>query len=174
MNERDLDHVTLRLVDGSYESHPTGLKRLVVVPAGAHVRIEGKPYRGIIELRVTPFGTVRAINWIEMENYLLGVVPAELGPEVWPQLEALKAQAVAARTYALRNRGQFEEEGFDLCDTPRCQVYEGVSVEHPLSNRAIRATQHEYVAYEGKPIVALYTATCGGHTENGEEIFSDE
>ena len=54
-----------------------------------------------MELRVSSYGQVRPINWVELEQYLLGVVPAELGPEVWPQLEALRAQAIAARTYAL-------------------------------------------------------------------------
>jgi stage II sporulation protein D len=69
----------------------------------------------VIELRISPYGTVRAIDWIEREAYLRGVVPAELGPEIWPQLDALKAQAVAARTYLQANLGQFAREGFDLC-----------------------------------------------------------
>ena len=81
------------------------------------------------------FGELRPINWVGLEQYLLGVVPAELGPEVWPEPQALRAQAVAARTYVWRNRGQFADEGFDLCATPRCQVYHGVDVEHPMSDR---------------------------------------
>jgi len=166
--------VTLRLVDESYDSFASGLNRVAIVPRkGSHLEVDGKPYRGLIELRVSPFGTVRPINWIEIERYLLGVVPAELGPEVWPELEALRSQAVAARTYAWRNLGQFEDEGFDLCATPRCQVYEGMKVEHPLSDRAVHGTRGEVLFHEGKPIIALYTATCGGHTENGGEIFSE-
>lgn len=170
-----LTGLALRLVDASYASFPTGLARLAVVPGGNdRVEVGGKPYRGVIELRLTAFGTLRAINWIELDQYLLGVVPAELGPELWPLLEAQKAQAVAARTYAWRNRRQFEEEGFDLCSTPRCQVYEGAAAEHPLSDRAVWSTRGEIVAWKGDPIVALYTATCGGHTEDGAEIFPEQ
>jgi len=166
--------VRLRLVDDSYESVAVEPRRLVVVTGKkGRIRVDGKPYRGLLELRVSPFGTVRPVNWIELEHYLLGVVPAELGPEVWPELAALQAQAVAARTYVQANLGQFEDEGFDLCATPRCQVYAGYSAEHPLSSRAVWSTKGEILVWKGEPIAALYTATCGGHTEDGNEIFPD-
>lgn len=167
--------VRLRLVDASYDSFAVALERIAVVPAeGARIEVEGKPYRGVIELRISRAGKVRPIEWIELETYLRGVVPAELGPEIWPQIEAQKAQAVAARTYAWRNLGQFEEDGYDLCATPRCQVYGGASAEHPLSDRAVAGTRGEILTFEGKPISALYTATCGGHTEDAVEIFPEE
>jgi stage II sporulation protein D len=166
--------VSLRLVDEHFDSLLTGHQRLALIPlSGGFVDVEGTLYRGVIELRVTGYGTVRAINWVNLEKYLLGVVPAELGPEVWPEIEALKAQAVAARTYAWRNRGQFGEEGYDLCATPRCQVYKGKSAEHPLSDRAVLATREMILVHEGKAIIALYTATCGGHTEDGAAIFPE-
>jgi len=166
--------VTLRLVDESYESFATELTRIAVVSlSGGRVSVQGTRYRGVIELRVSPFGTVRPINWVDLEQYLLGVVPAELGPEVWPELSALQAQAVAARTYVWRNRGQFADEGFDLCHTPRCQVYKGADAEHPLSDRAVWSTRGQIMKWKGRAIIALYTATCGGHTENGEEIFAE-
>lgn len=172
---RDVSGVTLRLVDAAYDSKATGLSRLVVVPqSGATLRVGGKPYRGVVELRADAYGSIRAVNWVELETYLRGVVPSELGPEVWPQLAALEAQAVAARTYVVANRGQFEDEGFDICATPRCQVYGGVAAEHPLSDRAIAATRGEVLVYEGKPIAALYTATCGGHTETAAEVFPEQ
>lgn len=172
---RPAEDVRLRLVDGSYNSHLTDSSRLAIVPAGRGLlRVEEETYRGVVEVRISPFGTVQAINWIELETYLLGVVPAELGPEMWPQIEALKAQAVAARTYAWRHRGQFEDQGFDMCATPRCQVYHGEGVEHPLSDRAVHATRGQILTWEGEPISALYTATCGGHTENASEIFPEE
>jgi stage II sporulation protein D len=173
---KEIRGVNLRIVDTeTYESHATGLERLAVTPSPAgRVRVEGKPYRGVVEVRISPYGTVRAVNWIDLEQYLRGVVPAELGPEVWPQLEALKAQAVAARTYAWKHLGQFEDEGFDLCATPRCQVYGGRAAEHPLTDHAVEETQGEVLTWEGQPISAMYTATCGGHTENAEEIFPEE
>jgi len=166
--------VRLRLVDESFDSRTTKAARLVVVSQSRHpVSVDGKTYRGVVELRLSPYGTIRPVNWIGLEQYLRGVVPAELGPEVWPELQALQAQAVAARTYVWRNLGQFSDEGFDLCATPRCQVYAGEGAEHPLSDRAVLATRGEIVTFRGKPIVALYTATCGGHTENGSAIFPE-
>ncbi len=170
-----VSEVRLRLVDASYESLSLEARRLAAVPLGREwIEVDEKPYRGLIELRISPFATVQPINWVELENYLLGVVPAELGPEVWPQLAALQAQAVAARTYVRANLGQFEEEGFDLCATPRCQVYGGAAAEHPLSSRAVWSTKGEILLWNGKPIAALYTATCGGHTESGVEIFPEQ
>jgi len=170
-----IEGVRVRLVDASYDTLLTDRTRLAVAPTkGGRLQVDGVDYRGILELRINDFGLVRPINWIGLESYLMGVVPAELGPEVWPQLEALKAQAVAARTYTWRNLGQFAGEGFDLCATPRCQAYGGADVEHPLSDRAVIATRAEIVTWEGDPIVAYYTATCGGHTEDGHEIFPEE
>jgi stage II sporulation protein D len=169
-----LTDVRLRLFDDSFENRITELARLAVVPASRHpIAVGEASYRGVVELSISPFGTVRPINWIGLERYLQGVVPAELGPEVWPQLQALQAQAVAARTYAWRNLGQFSDEGFDLCATPRCQVYKGVEAEHPLSNRAVWNTRGQILTWEDEPIVALYTATCGGHTEDGREVFPE-
>jgi stage II sporulation protein D len=94
-----------------------------------------------------------------------------MGPAVYPELEALKAQSIAARTYVVRNLGQYREVGFDICDTPRCQVYHGIDGEHPLTDRAIAETAGLVLAYKGEPINALYTSTCGGHTENVEGVF---
>ena len=167
---------SLRLVDtASYNSEDSGRTRLLAVPEGGRaVRVDGVSYRGVVELRIDRFANIRPVNWVELENYLQGVVPAELGPEVWPEIEALKAQAVAARTYVFKNLGQFGEDGYDLCATPRCQVYNGLPAEHPLSDRAIRATRGEILRYEGQPISAMYTATCGGHTEDAVEIFPEE
>jgi stage II sporulation protein D len=167
---------TIRLVDTtSWESVPTGLSRIALAGAGGGpVKVEDKPYRGVFEVRLNPYGKLRAVNWVGLETYLLGVVPAELGPAVWPQLEALKAQAVAARTYAWKHRGQFGDEGFDLCATPRCQVYGGKSAEHPMSDRAVWATRGEILTWRGEPITALYTATCGGHTEDAGNVFVEE
>jgi Stage II sporulation protein len=94
-----------------------------------------------------------------------------MGPEQYNQVEALKAQAVAARTYTLRNLGEFAREGYDICATPRCQVYGGMNVEHPLSDRAVAETAGQVLLYHGELVDALYSSTCGGHTENGQVIF---
>jgi stage II sporulation protein D len=167
--------VAIRLVDAAWDTRATSATRLLALPApGALLQLEGKTYRGALEFRVDASGRLRAIDWVELETYLRGVVPSELGPEVWPQLEALKAQAVAARTYALANALQFDEDGYDICATPRCQAYGGASSEHPLSDRAVLETRGEIVSWQGQPIDALYTATCGGHTEDAKEIFPEQ
>jgi stage II sporulation protein D len=94
-----------------------------------------------------------------------------MGPEQYNQVEALKAQAVAARTYTLSNLGEFSREGYDICATPRCQVYGGMGVEHPLSDRAVAETAGQVLLYKGELADALYSSTCGGHTEDVGVIF---
>jgi peptidoglycan hydrolase-like amidase len=140
------------------------------------VRVGNKDYRGEIHLVLNRRGRINVINSLPMEDYLRGVVPMELSPTGFPELEALKAQAVAARTYALSQRGRFGSEGFDLNDTAQSQVYGGFSAEHPMTNRAVEETRGMVAIYfgedgRGSPIEALYTSTCGGQTENNESIF---
>jgi stage II sporulation protein D len=132
------------------------------------VRINGKAYRGKVEVFVNARGTLSVVNVVPLEDYLLGVVPSELG---LPQLEAQKAQAVAARTYAVANLDGFGDKGFDLLPTVWSQVYQGVSIETPMGTRAVNETRGIVATYNGKPINALYTSTCGGRTENSENIF---
>ncbi len=138
---------------------------------GGGLRVEGRRYRGRIVVHLNDRGRLNVVNELPIEEYLRGVVPRELGPGEYPELEALKAQAVAARTYTLRNLGEFADEGYDLCGTPRCQVYGGMEDEHPLSDRAVAETAGEVLLYQGDPIDALYSATCGGHTEDVATIF---
>ncbi len=136
----------------------------------APVRFNEKPYRGKIEVFANTHGAVTVVNVIGLEDYVKGVVPNELS---YPALEALKAQAIAARTYALKNRGQFSSEGFDLLPTTRSQVYRGLSSETPLTTRAVDETRGVIATYNGEPINALYTSTCGGRTEDAGNIFND-
>jgi stage II sporulation protein D len=166
----------VRLVDDRWNDFLTGNDRVLVAPAraGAALKIEGDSYRGTFEIRVDRAGRLRIINILGMEEYLRGVVPNEMGPGVYPELEALKAQAVAARTYIVSNMGQFSENGYDVCDSAQCQVYKGAGTEHPLSDQAVAGTRGLILTYDGKPINALYTSTCGGHTEDGSLIFPEE
>jgi stage II sporulation protein D len=132
------------------------------------VKLNGKAYRGRIEVFVNSRGTLTVVNVVPIEDYLLGVVPRELG---LPSLEAQKAQAVAARTYAIANKNGFGTQGFDLLPTISSQVYGGVSAESTMGTQAVLQTRGIYATYNGKPINALYTSTCGGRTENSENIF---
>ncbi len=140
-------------------------------PDGGGLRVEGRRYRGTIELFLNDRGRLNVVNELSLEEYLRGVVPRELGPIAHPEIEGLKAQAVAARSYTLANLGGFAEEGYDLCGTPQCQVYGGMDDEHPLSDRAVAETAGEILVYGGRPAETLYSATCGGHTENVEHVF---
>ncbi|MCA1630096.1 MAG: SpoIID/LytB domain-containing protein, partial [Acidobacteria bacterium] len=143
----------------------------------APVRFNEKPYRGRIEVFTNLNGALTVVNVVALEDYVRGVVPNESSPGGFgggPAIESLKAQAVAARTYAVSNRGQFAAAGFDVLPTTRSQVYGGMATEHQLSSRAVEETRGVVATYRGQPINALYTSTCGGHTEDGENIFGGE
>ncbi|MEB3297886.1 MAG: SpoIID/LytB domain-containing protein [Candidatus Sericytochromatia bacterium] len=124
-----------------------------------------KWYRGILEIRP---GLV-AINELPLEDYLYGVVPYEM-PASWP-LEALKAQAVAARTYTLANLGAMAAKGYDLKPTTDHQVYGGVAKEVASTNRAVDETRGQTLVYGGKLINAFYCSAAGGYTDNAETVW---
>jgi len=138
------------------------------------VRFNDRPYRGRIEVFTNTRGVLTVVNVLGLEDYVKGVVPNELSAGGYPLLEAHKAQAIAARTYALRNRGQFMSQGYDLLPTTRSQVYRGLVSENSLSSRAVDETRGIIATYNGEPINALYTSTCGGRTEDAGNIFNDE
>lgn len=139
----------------------------------APVRFNDRPYRGRIEVFTNLRGSLTVVNELGLEDYVRGVVANELSPGGYPAIEAQKAQAIAARTYALKNRGQFMAQGFDILPTTRSQVYRGLTSENPLSTRAVDETRGMIATYQGEPINALYTSTCGGRTEDSEKIFND-
>jgi stage II sporulation protein D len=138
---------------------------LVVLPGSAPLELD-RPYRGQLELAVAA-GKLSAVNVVGLEQYLAGVVPKEM-PSSWPD-EALKAQAVAARSYALSHR--LAGKGFDLYADVRSQVYGGIAAEHPRTTAAITATKGEVLLWEGKPIDALFHSTSGGATVDAAESF---
>ena len=145
---------------------------IVLTPAGDWATaVGGRRYRGRFRIR-NGQGGLLLINELPMEEYLRGVVPVEMGPYQFPELEALKAQAVAARTYAVAHLGDHDDEGWDICATPACQAYHGAGAEHSLSDRAVQETSGIIVIHQGLPIDAMYTSTCGGHTEDAAELFS--
>jgi len=145
---------------------------VVVSSPTAFVTINDTTYRGKAEAHVNGSGSLAGINELPVEQYLYGVVPRELGPIAFPLVEAQKAQAVAARTYAIANIGRRASDGYDLRATTDDQVYGGYTAEYPLSNRAVDETAGLVATYAGKPIDALYSSTSGGHTADNEESFS--
>jgi stage II sporulation protein D len=112
------------------------------------------------------------VNRLPLEEYLYGVVPSEM-PASWP-VEALKTQAVAARTYVLSNLGQYESEGFDVLSTTASQVYGGVEDETPSGNQAVNETRGKVVTYASKLITAYYCSSAGGLTESGADAWGRE
>ena len=121
-------------------------------------------YRGILEFRPDTFGGLNAINAVSLEDYVAGVVARE-SPSSWPA-EALKAQAVAARTYAITTSKA--GAGFEHYADTRSQVYGGVAAETESTNAAVAATRGQVVTYAGKPVVTFFFSTSGGRTENVE------
>lgn len=142
---------------------------LTIRPSGAgELALDGRRYRGALELRHKG-GGLTAVNIVPVDDYLRSVVPEEM-PVDWPA-EAIKAQSVAARSFALASRGRHASEGYDLCTTMHCQLYTGTAAEKSASNAAIKATRGEVLTYGGKPIEALFHTDSGGMTENSEDVW---
>lgn len=147
---------------------------LVVRADRGRVRIDGTAYNGAVLLRPAASG-VTAVNLLDLETYLRGVVALEIGggrpPEV---VEAVKAQAIAARTYAVRQLGRRDALGFDYYGTVLDQAYGGADAEDPVATRAVEATRGVILTYDGEPIEAFYHSTCGGRTAALEEVWTGE
>jgi len=127
-----------------------------------------RSYRGRIVVTARE-GRLVFVNEVELEDYLRGVLPPEIPASFHP--EALKAQAIAARTYTLANLRKHRPQGYDLCDAAHCQVYTGVQNEDPREDAAIKDTEGLVVTYEGKPIHAVYHDACGGRTAGNETAW---
>ena len=137
---------------------------------GSFTRVAGREYRGTVTVAADRTG-LTAINRLGIEEYLAGVVGAEMGRRDPREAEALRAQAIVSRTYALRNMGRWRAEGFDFYATVADQVYVGVGNENALGRDAVAATRGRVLTYGGAPIDAFFFSTCGGRTAEGTEVF---
>ena len=165
----------LYAITEAYERRPLPLDGVWLRPAGELTTLVGKGrYRGKVEIFPNAQGRLAAVNTLDLETYLRGVVPKEMGAWEFPSLEALKAQAVAARTYAIANLGKHAKDGFDLTDTVADQVYGGRDAEQALTDRAVQETTGVIATYGGKPILALFMANCGGHTVDVSQVFGGD
>jgi len=135
------------------------------------VRLDGRDYRGVVDLVRTAEGLVAA-NHVTVEEYLAGVVNAEMGRRAPGELEALRAQAVVSRTIAIRAIGRAPGRGYDLLATVADQAYLGVQAEQPQGVEAVAATRGIVLAWEGAPIDAFFHSTCGGQTAEPTEVFT--
>ena len=144
---------------------------LVTSRAGIPVAVDGRPFRGRIEIQPVN-GTLAAINLVELEEYLVGVIKDEI-PPAWPT-EAAKAMAVAARTYAVYQRVQNPTGLFHLRNTTQSQIYGGARGEDIRTTLAVQATRGQILLFNGQPLAAYYHSCSGGRTENGVEVFGTE
>ncbi len=135
---------------------------------GGTIAFDGLKYREYLEFK-RGNTAIDVISNISMQTYLYGVVPSEIGGS--SPIEAQKAQAVCARTYAVKNLNRHSKNGFNLCATTCCQVYFGIKNETTLSNSAVDQTNGKIITYNGEPITAVYSAHSGGVTANVENVW---
>ena len=152
----------------------SGAKSLGVVPDGgggkALTWFRGYKWYGGFEYRRSTGGNLNVINVVDVDDYVKGVLPYEMSP-AWP-LEALKAQAVCARTYALLQTKHRDSYRFDVCTTTDCQVYQGANQASALTDRAVEETAGMAAMYGGKYAETYYYASNGGASESSENVWS--
>ncbi len=144
-----------------------------LIPVGdARIRVGPNFYRGALILRLDIGQTLTIVEEASIEEYLEGVLPHEMDPD-WP-LEALKAQAVVARTFTYANMGKFRKDGFDLTADTRSQVYKGMSAVNENVRAAVRQTRGEVLGWQGKLLRVYYHACCGGATTDAGAAWGND
>jgi SpoIID/LytB domain protein len=130
-----------------------------------------RTYRGALRAASPGRGSADrdTVNVVTLDAYVRGVLPAEMPPS-W-SLEALKAQAVAARTYAAWSKAQSPRARYHVCDTSACQVYRGTSAEHPRADAAVAATSRRILRHSGRPAFTQFSASSGGWTAAGSRPY---
>lgn len=146
-----------------------GPARLLPGQPDEFVAIGERKYRGNLLFRPNADATVTVVDELGIEEYLFGVLPHEMSPD-WP-LEALKAQAVVSRTYALQRLGRGGDGAYDLTDDASSQVYTGITVESERVRSAVRATAGRILTYGGKALPSYFHSTCGGHTAGSADVW---
>lgn len=145
---------------------------IVLKPStGGFISAKSKWYRGHLIIQ-NKNKKLTVINEVDLEDYIKGVVPSEM-PSSW-ELEALKAQAIAARSYALANLGKRASLGYDLKDTPEDQAYGGASAETSKTNKAVDETSGLVLTYNYKVVSAFYSASAGGQTVTAKEAWGND
>lgn len=141
--------------------------------ATKYLTINKKAYRGQAIINLDKANKrLTVVNILPLEEYLYGVVPQEM-PHNWPK-DALKAQAVAARTFAMNSIGTRDTKGYDVDSTTNSQVYNGVTYENPTVNKLIDETRGEIITYQGKTIQAFFHSSAGGYTENAQNVWGTD
>ncbi|MGE5177967.1 MAG: SpoIID/LytB domain-containing protein [Bacteroidota bacterium] len=145
---------------------------LLLVPEGSgYSGWSGRWYRGTFRIYGSASGGLTIVNVVPLEDYLRGVLPEEIGHPPDTDYQAVKAQAVAARSYTLSYLGRRADLGFDLWATVEDQVYGGTLRESSQTNRAVQETRGEVLLSDNAPIRAVYSSACGGRTSNVEDVW---
>jgi SpoIID/LytB domain protein len=161
--------VALRGPGGRVLAVYTGAIRLQPVSRGGVVDLDGRPYRGAMRV-LSRDGRLLAVNVVDLEQYLDGVVPREVSPDWGDDAPAaLQAQAIAARSYAIATLDRGAD--YDLRPDQTDQVYGGAAAEDPRTTAAVEATRGRVLTYDGKVIVAFFFASSGGRTEDVQNVF---
>ena len=154
-------------IDGQYRKIKTN--QIVIKPEeDGFVSVKRKWYRGHFKV-INDGGSLTVMNDLPLEDYIQGVVPSEM-PSGW-EIEAHKAQAIAARSYALANLGKRGKYGYDLKDTPEDQAYGGASSETARTNQAVNETEGIVLVCQGKIVSAYYSASAGGQTRTAGQVW---
>lgn len=159
---------TTMLINGT-QAAETGGSNLSLMPIEGNIKINGKEYRGSALFTNASATTLNVMNLVGLEQYLCGVIPSEV-PASWNE-EALKAQAICARGFAISNFNKHASSGFNVCATTNCQVYGGVASEKASTNKAVNDTAGQVLSYDGKIIESLFYSSSGGHTANVKNVW---
>jgi stage II sporulation protein D len=167
---------TLDVAEGKIRMNgtPVSPRDVIVIapPEEYMLSVNGTPYRGKLRIQKDAGNGLNVINVLSIEVYLYGVVPKEMSPQ-WPD-EALKAQAVAARTYGLYQKGKNRDKDYDVLATTSSQVYGGVAGETERSSRAVEQTRGMVLLYGGQLVLSYFHANSGGMTEDAERVWTAE
>ncbi len=134
------------------------------------IRVDGAPYRGAIGFTINANNTFRLVNTLTIDEYAYGVINSEMGYS--NPMEALKAQAVVVRSYALTNMARHGTSGYDVCDSTHCQVYKGYNQENPRSNQAVDETSMLGMYHNGEPATGYFYKNSGGYTQKAEDVWN--
>jgi stage II sporulation protein D len=164
--------VSVSVYDRFLAVNSAPLRRSVIAirpESAGFVKVNEKPYRGTVTIKRTDNG-INVINRVRLEEYLYGVVPKEMSP-TWP-IEALKAQAVAARTFALYHKEKSRDREYDVYASTSSQVYGGVAVENERATAAVNETRSRLLVHDGRLVLAYFHANSGGVTEDAENVWT--
>lgn len=160
--------LTFKVENGMLSFFSHYARRVRISSYKGYIKVGKRNYRGYIE--IYPFKNfLNVINVLPLEEYLKGVIRMEIS-EKWP-INAIMAQAIIARTFALYNWNKHIKEGFNLCATTHCQLYGGVTHESTITNEVVEKTKGLIIVYKGKPIDSVYHSASGGYTESSEYVW---